>query len=294
MWFVGLISITMWVLLFCRLSVRFLLLASWKHRSLQTSSSTSANMYMALGISNAWDFRDWVESFRIKVQQKDDLDMKFDMVGVDPAIANALRRILIAEVPTMAIEHVFYINNTSIITVIHWGHPQHYSCLANALMLTQHHIMQSVQDACTVQDEVLAHRLGLIPLDADPALFEYKTSKSADSVHNLLVLELCHHCIHALLTLLTAAGEETASEKNTFVLRLKVMCTRQGAQMVNDRGQHPSQCCSSLLCLCCWLLTLIATAAWLSGRLHWQYIALEASWCSAEMSLGFLKGSSQH
>lgn len=72
---------------------------------------------MALGISNAWDFRDWVESFRIKVQQKDDLDMKFDMVGTDPAIANALRRILIAEVPTMAIEHVFYINNTSIITV---------------------------------------------------------------------------------------------------------------------------------------------------------------------------------
>ncbi|DBA69252.1 TPA: hypothetical protein ACH3X2_012994 [Trebouxia sp. C0005] len=135
-----------------------------------TSSSTSANMYMALGISNAWDFRDWVESFRIKVQQKDDLDMKFDMVGTDPAIANALRRILIAEVPTMAIEHVFYINNTSIIT-----------------------------------DEVLAHRLGLIPLDADPALFEYKTR------------------------------EETASEKNTFVLRLKIMCTRQGAQMVNDR-----------------------------------------------------------
>lgn len=53
----------------------------------------------------------------MKVQQKDGLDMKFDMVGIDPAIANAFRRILIAEVPTMAIEHVFYINNTSIITV---------------------------------------------------------------------------------------------------------------------------------------------------------------------------------
>ena len=85
--------------------------------SLQTSTSTSANMYMALGISNAWDFRKWVDSFRVKVQQKDGLDMKFDMVGIDPAIANAFRRILIAEVPTMAIEHVFYINNTSIITV---------------------------------------------------------------------------------------------------------------------------------------------------------------------------------
>lgn len=29
-----------------------------------------------------------------------------------------------------------------------------------------------------IQDEVLAHRLGLIPLQVDPALFEYKTSKA--------------------------------------------------------------------------------------------------------------------
>ena len=39
------------------------------------------------------------------------------MIGCDPSIANALRRILIAEVPTMAIEHVFFINNTSIVQV---------------------------------------------------------------------------------------------------------------------------------------------------------------------------------
>jgi len=43
------------------------------------------------------------------------------------------------QVPTMAIEKVFIYNNTSI-----------------------------------VQDEVLAHRLGLIPIKADPRLFEYK------------------------------------------------------------------------------------------------------------------------
>ena len=58
-----------------------------------------------------------MDKFRIKIEQKDKLDMQFDMVGIDPAIANAFRRILIAEVPTMAIEHVFYVNNTSIITV---------------------------------------------------------------------------------------------------------------------------------------------------------------------------------
>lgn len=135
-----------------------------------TDTVKQNDIYKLLDINNAWDFCDWVDHFRIKVQSKDNLDMQFDMVGIDPAIANAFRRILIAEVPTMAIEHVFYVNNTSIIT-----------------------------------DEVLAHRLGLIPLNADPALFDFKTR------------------------------EETASEKNTFVLRLQVTCKRQGTQMVNDR-----------------------------------------------------------
>ncbi|KAJ8308705.1 hypothetical protein KUTeg_013579 [Tegillarca granosa] len=64
-----------------------------------------------------------------------DDELEFDMVGVDAAIANAFRRILLSEVPTMAIEKVFIYNNTSII-----------------------------------QDEVLAHRLGLIPIKADPRL----------------------------------------------------------------------------------------------------------------------------
>lgn len=40
-----------------------------------------------------------------------------EQVGADPAIANALRRILIAEVPTVCFEHVFMVNNTSIIQV---------------------------------------------------------------------------------------------------------------------------------------------------------------------------------
>lgn len=64
--------------------------------------------------------------------------MEFDMIGIDPSIANAFRRILIAELPTMAIEKVLIANNTSVI-----------------------------------QDEVLAHRLGLIPIKADPRLFDF-------------------------------------------------------------------------------------------------------------------------
>lgn len=61
------------------------------------------------------------------------------MVGVDASIANAFRRILIAEVPTVAIEHVYVWNNTSVI-----------------------------------QDEVLAHRIGLVPLNVDPATVEWR------------------------------------------------------------------------------------------------------------------------
>lgn len=37
------------------------------------------------------------------------------MIGVDASFANAVRRILIAEVPTMAIEDVYIAKNTSII-----------------------------------------------------------------------------------------------------------------------------------------------------------------------------------
>jgi DNA-directed RNA polymerase I and III subunit RPAC1 len=53
----------------------------------------------------------------VQVNKLDAEVMEFDLIGVDPAIANALRRILIAEVPTIAIEHVFVINNTSVIQV---------------------------------------------------------------------------------------------------------------------------------------------------------------------------------
>ena len=64
------------------------------------------------------------------------------MIGIDASIANSFRRILLSEVPTMAIEKVHVFNNTSVI-----------------------------------QDEVLAHRLGLIPLKANPKLFNFKADR---------------------------------------------------------------------------------------------------------------------
>lgn len=134
------------------------------------SSLTPANVFRPLGIDNSWDLEEFKENFQIKVVRDEQHTMEFEMIGCDPSIANALRRILIAEIPTVAIEHVFMINNTSII-----------------------------------QDEVLAHRLGLVPILVDPALLEYKSR------------------------------EEAASEKNTLVFKLDVTCTRSGDKILNER-----------------------------------------------------------
>lgn len=54
---------------------------------------------------------------------------EFDLVHIDASIANAFRRIMMAEVHSFAVEHCYVLNNTSVI-----------------------------------QDEVLAHRLGFIPI----------------------------------------------------------------------------------------------------------------------------------
>lgn len=83
----------------------------------QTNTLTSANMFRAMGVDNSWDFEEFKDNFQIKINSISDDTMEFDMIGCDPAIANALRRILIAEIPTVCIEHVFIINNTSIIQV---------------------------------------------------------------------------------------------------------------------------------------------------------------------------------
>ena len=83
----------------------------------QVSTADSAQLFAALGIDNSWSFKKFKKNFRVVINWVKGMDMEFELMGTSPAIANAFRRILIAEVPTMAIEHVFFINNTSIIAV---------------------------------------------------------------------------------------------------------------------------------------------------------------------------------
>ena len=126
-----------------------------------TNTVEYAGAYAASGVDNSFSMARFREQFRVEVQSLDDEEIVFDMVGIDAAIANALRRILIAEVPTMAIEKVFILNNTSMI-----------------------------------QDEVLAHRLGLVPILADPRLFvELPDGENARSdEHNVITFRLEVKC----------------------------------------------------------------------------------------------------
>lgn len=68
----------------------------------------------------------------LEIVEKRDKQIKFILSGVTPTFANTLRRMILSEVPTMAIDEVIIIENTT-----------------------------------PLYDEIVAHRLGLIPLKTD-------------------------------------------------------------------------------------------------------------------------------
>ncbi|MEM4397652.1 MAG: DNA-directed RNA polymerase subunit D, partial [Candidatus Woesearchaeota archaeon] len=82
---------------------------------------------------------------KIEILNEKDNKMSFLLKDSNPAYANALRRIMINEVPVMAIEEVEFKKNSS-----------------------------------ALYDEIIAHRLGLIPLTTD--LSSYELPKSEDDI----------------------------------------------------------------------------------------------------------------
>lgn len=117
------------------------------------------------GDDHAWDIEKFKDTFEIDISHLTERTANFDLVHIDTSVANAFRRIMISEVPSVAAETVYVFNNTSVI-----------------------------------QDEVLAHRIGLIPLKVDP-----------DS-----------------LTWIDPALDEKDrfTDENTIVLSLDVKCTK--------------------------------------------------------------------
>lgn len=70
-----------------------------------------------------------LQPLQVRVEKCDQESAEFDMIGVDAAIANSIRRTIHSDLSTLAIEMVYVSNNTSVIP-----------------------------------DEVFSHRLGLVPL----------------------------------------------------------------------------------------------------------------------------------
>jgi len=74
-------------------------------------------------------------------------------------------------------------------------------------------------------DEVLAHRMGLIPIAADPRLFEYLSGKHIFQwyvihLHMMIILLI------SLLLYLCMIEHDQANEKNTIVFKLHVKCLK--------------------------------------------------------------------
>ena len=82
-----------------------------KHAPTQTETVDYHSSFKEF--DNSFKLENFKENFEIKIQKLDSEEMIFDMIGIDAPIANAFRRIMIAEIPTMAIEKVVIVNNTS-------------------------------------------------------------------------------------------------------------------------------------------------------------------------------------
>ena len=87
---------------------------------------------------HSWNLQSFEDNFSVQYYKNDLNDACFSLVGLDASIANAFRRILLAEIPSLAIEKVFIEENDSVIS-----------------------------------DEILAHRLGLIPLAGSTDFLHY-------------------------------------------------------------------------------------------------------------------------
>jgi len=173
-----------------------------------TNSHLAPDTYDAFGLENDFRLADFRKNFRVQVQHverkgatavdpitgksivSDSDRIVFDMIGIEAPLANALRRILLAEVPTMAIERVVLFQNTSII-----------------------------------QDEVLAHRLGLIPICVDPRLFQFVRESARDPEQRRRARNPKANDDKSITVTQHPAGQP--NELNTLVFVLDVKCTRK-------------------------------------------------------------------
>lgn len=126
----------------------------------------------------------------IQILKKSAKQIKFLIEDTTPAFANALRKTMISEVPTMAIDYVDFEKNNSVLF-----------------------------------DEVLAHRLGLIPLTYDEKIYRLKEKcrcggKGCSHCQVKLTLEKKGPCIVYSSDLKSTDPSIKPIEKNIIIVEL--------------------------------------------------------------------------
>ncbi|MEM1681028.1 MAG: DNA-directed RNA polymerase subunit D [Sulfolobales archaeon] len=111
-------------------------------------------------------------NLNVSVVERGDNYIKLLFEGVPLQLVNAIRRVALAEVPSMAIADILFIDNTS-----------------------------------ALYDEIIAHRLGLVPLTSDEALNKYRAPEECVECGEV---ESCEGC-YAILTLDISAKDETVT-----------------------------------------------------------------------------------
>ena len=89
-------------------------------------------------------------SFQLSVRESKSNTMVFEMIGITAPVVNGIRRILLSSIPTMAINDVYITTNTS-----------------------------------NLKDEVLSHRLGLIPIYANANDFDFPSESEPSDMDTI-------------------------------------------------------------------------------------------------------------
>ena len=135
----------------------------------------------------------------VKVTEMREDFISFELSNTDASMANALRRIIIAEVPTICIDRVDVFENNTVLA-----------------------------------DEIIAHRLGLIPLKSKRPMRDWNYE------HICVCSDGCQHC-HATLTLDASFNEEDEHELITAVTSAELKCVEDTVEVVNFANVREAQ-----------------------------------------------------
>ncbi|KAG2161829.1 DNA-directed RNA polymerases I and III 40 kDa polypeptide [Aureobasidium pullulans] len=156
------------------------------------------------GEDHSWNLESFKQKLQVNFHKNDQYDSVFSLVGIDASVANAYRRIMLSEIPTVAIEDVFVYDNTSII-----------------------------------QDEVLCHRLGLIPFTGSREGLRwmqwYKKGPPKDDPAQQHIFQQSGEVIDP--------NASVPRDNNTIVLELNVTCEwrPEGKELAKQGERDPNK-----------------------------------------------------